>query len=76
MINISDRNIVSSNRISAFTDSKGDITNKNGDEQVITIPDQDTASPNQFSALANNNDDNSITKVCENFQKIRSETKQ
>ena len=42
--------------------------NKNAEDHVITIPDQDTASLNQFSALAKNNDEISVTKICKNTE--------
>ena len=70
MINISDRDIVSSNRFSTLTNNKSDITNKHAEDHVITIPDQDTASSNQFSAFTNNNDDISLTKIRENSEKL------
>ena len=70
MINISDRYIDSSNRFSTLTDYKGNITNKHTEDHVITIPDQNTASLNKFSAFTNNNGDISVTKIRENCKKI------
>ena len=70
MINISDRDIVSSNRFSTLTNKKSDKTNKHVEDHVITIPDQDTASSNQFSAFTNNNDEISFTKIRENSDKF------
>ena len=43
VINISDRDIVPSNRFSTITNNKSDITNKHAEDHVITIYDQDTA---------------------------------
>ena len=37
---------------------------------MITIPDQDIASSNQFSALANNNNHIFVTKIRENSKKL------
>ena len=65
MINISYQYSVSSNRFSALTDDKGNITNKHGEDHVIIIPNQDTAS--SFSAFTNNNDDISFAKIPKNW---------
>ena len=65
MINISDRD-----RFSTLTQNKNDITNKHAQDHVITIPDQDTTSSNQFSVFTNNNNNISVTKIRENFEKI------
>ena len=65
MINISDRD-----RFSTLTHNKSDITNKHAEDHVITIPDQGTASSNQFSAFTNNNNDISVTKIRKNSEKL------
>ena len=65
MINISDRD-----RFSTLTHNKSDITNKHAEDHVITIPDQGTASSNQFSAFTNNNHDISVTKIRKNSEKL------
>ena len=59
MINISDQDIVSL----ALTDNKGDITNNHMEHHVLTIPDQDTASSNQFLALTNKKDGISVKRI-------------
>ena len=46
IINISDRNIVSSNKFSTLTNNKSDIMVKHAEDQVINIPDSDTSSSN------------------------------
>ena len=65
MINISDRD-----RFSTLTHNKSDIANKHAEDHVITIPDQGTASSNQFSAFTNNNNDISVTKIRKNSEKL------
>ena len=49
---------------------KIDLTKKHAEDHVITIPEQDTASSNQLSAITNNNNDISLTKVRENSEKL------
>ena len=46
------------------------MTIKHAEDHVITIPDQDSASSNQFSAFTNNNKDISITKIRDNSEKL------
>ena len=46
------------------------MTIKHAEDHVITIPDQDSASSNQFSAFTNNNKDLSITKIRDNSEKL------
>ena len=46
------------------------MTIKHAEDHVITIPDQDSASSNQFSAFTNNSKDISITKIRDNSEKL------